>query len=83
MPNNKMERFTQRARRVLTLAQEYAEQYHYQYIGSEHMLMGGQSDRCPPAAMRADVGGMARFALPVLQIHKSRMNLPVRMRTAQ
>ncbi len=40
MPNNKMERFTQRARRVLTLAQEEAEKIHSGSIDTGHMLLG-------------------------------------------
>ncbi len=40
MPQNKMERFTQRARRVLTLAQEEAERMQHSYIGTEHLLLG-------------------------------------------
>ncbi len=39
MPN-KMERFTQRARRVLSLAQEEAERLQHSYIGTEHLLLG-------------------------------------------
>ncbi|GAB4329114.1 MAG: ATP-dependent Clp protease ATP-binding subunit [Phototrophicales bacterium] len=39
MPN-KMERFTQRARRVLSLAQEEAERMQHNYIGTEHLLLG-------------------------------------------
>jgi hypothetical protein len=39
MPS-KMERFTQRARRVLSLAQESAEQFDHSYIGTEHLLLG-------------------------------------------
>jgi ATP-dependent Clp protease ATP-binding subunit ClpC len=34
------ERFTQRARRVLSLAQEEAERMNHSYIGSEHVLIG-------------------------------------------
>jgi ATP-dependent Clp protease ATP-binding subunit ClpC len=34
------ERFTQRARRVLSLAQEEAERLNHSYIGSEHVLIG-------------------------------------------
>lgn len=37
---DKMERFTQRARRVLSLAHEEAERLHHNYIGTEHLLMG-------------------------------------------
>jgi len=40
MPQNKMERFTQRARRVLSLAQEEAERMQHSYIGTEHLLLG-------------------------------------------
>lgn len=39
MPN-KMERFTQRARRVLSLAQDEAERMKHNYIGTEHLLLG-------------------------------------------
>ena len=35
-----LERFTQRARRVLTLAQESAESMGHNYIGTEHLLLG-------------------------------------------
>ncbi len=37
---HKMERFTQRARRVLSLAHEEAERMHHNYIGTEHLLLG-------------------------------------------
>jgi len=36
----KMDRFTQRARRVLSLAHEEAERLHHNYIGTEHLLLG-------------------------------------------
>jgi ATP-dependent Clp protease ATP-binding subunit ClpC len=39
MPN-KMERFTQRAQRVLALAQEAAERFQHEIIGPEHLLIG-------------------------------------------
>jgi len=35
-----MERFTQRARRVLTLAHQEAERLHQEQIGTEHLLLG-------------------------------------------
>ena len=38
--SNKLERFTQRARRVLNFAQEEAERLHHGYIGTEHLLLG-------------------------------------------
>jgi ATP-dependent Clp protease ATP-binding subunit ClpA len=34
------ERFTERAKKVLTLAQEGAERSHHSYIGTEHLLLG-------------------------------------------
>lgn len=34
------ERFTERARRVLSYAQEEAKRYKHDYIGSEHLLLG-------------------------------------------
>ncbi len=34
------ERFTQRAKKVLTRAQEEAERSHHSYIGTEHLLLG-------------------------------------------
>lgn len=37
---DKLDRFTKRARRVLTLAQEEAERLHHGYIGTEHLLLG-------------------------------------------
>ncbi len=40
MPNNNMERFTHRARRVLTLAEESAAQLKQPVIGTEHVLLG-------------------------------------------
>ena len=35
-----VERFTERAKKVLTLAQEEAERSHHSYIGTEHLLLG-------------------------------------------
>jgi ATP-dependent Clp protease ATP-binding subunit ClpC len=35
-----LQRFTQRARRVLSLAQEEAERMKHSYIGTEHLLLG-------------------------------------------
>ncbi|MGP8248419.1 MAG: Clp protease N-terminal domain-containing protein [Candidatus Dormibacteria bacterium] len=34
------ERFTEKAKKVLTLAQEEAEKSHHSYIGTEHLLLG-------------------------------------------
>jgi ATP-dependent Clp protease ATP-binding subunit ClpC len=35
-----LDRFTERARRVLSLAQEEAEAFNHRYIGTEHILLG-------------------------------------------
>src|SRR5512136_860250 len=40
MTKNSMERFTQRARRVLSLAQDEAERMQHSHIGTEHLLLG-------------------------------------------
>ena len=62
MPN-KMERFTQRARRGLSLAQEEAERLQHNYIGTEHLLLG---------LMRED-GGVAGRVLRDLGLEQSRV----------
>ena len=35
-----VDKFTERARRVLTLAQEEAQRFNHNYIGTEHLLLG-------------------------------------------
>ncbi len=62
MPN-KMERFTQRARRVLSLAQEEAERLQHAQIGTEHLLLG---------LMRED-GGVAGRVLRDLGLEQRRV----------
>ncbi|MCM8749179.1 ATP-dependent Clp protease ATP-binding subunit [Thermomicrobiaceae bacterium CFH 74404] len=37
---DKFEKFTERARKVLTLAQEEARRFNHNYIGTEHLLLG-------------------------------------------
>ena len=39
MPDQ-FDRFTERARKVLTLANEEAQRFHHNYIGTEHILLG-------------------------------------------
>lgn len=43
------ERFTERAKKALTLAQEEAESAGHSYIGTEHLLLGllGAAERNP------------------------------------
>ena len=61
--SNNMKRFTQRARRVLALAQEEAERMQHGYIGTEHLLLG---------LMRED-GGVASRVLKDLGLELSRV----------
>jgi ATP-dependent Clp protease ATP-binding subunit ClpC len=58
-----MERFTQRARRVLSLAQEEAERLEHNYIGTEHLLLG---------LIRED-GGVAGRVLRELGLEQKRV----------
>src|SRR5690242_7425886 len=38
--SDRFEKFTDRARKVLTLAQEEAQRFNHNYIGTEHLLLG-------------------------------------------
>ena len=40
MPRDRFEKFTERARKVLTLAQKEAIRYQLSFIGTEHLLLG-------------------------------------------
>jgi len=40
MSNNRFDKFTARARKVITLAQEEAVRFNHNYIGTEHLLLG-------------------------------------------
>ena len=40
MQNDRFDKFTERARKVLTLAQEEATRFNHNYIGTEHLLLG-------------------------------------------
>jgi ATP-dependent Clp protease ATP-binding subunit ClpA len=48
---DRFDKFTDRARRVLTLAQEEAQRFNHNYIGTEHLLLG---------LIREDTGVAAR-----------------------
>ena len=52
------ERFTERAKKVLTLAQEEAERAHHSYIGTEHLLLG----------LLREEEGIARLALDAMAV---------------
>jgi ATP-dependent Clp protease ATP-binding subunit ClpC len=58
-----MERFTQRARRVLSLAHQEAERMRQDYIGTEHLLLG----------MMKEEGGVAGRVLRELGLDATRM----------
>jgi len=62
--SNKMERFTQRARRVLSLAQEEAERLRCNYIGTEHLLLG----------LLREEGGVAGRVLRELGLEQRRVS---------
>jgi ATP-dependent Clp protease ATP-binding subunit ClpC len=38
--DNRFDKFTERARKVLSLAQEEAQRFQHNYIGTEHLLLG-------------------------------------------
>src|SRR6476469_6036135 len=38
--SDRFDKFTERARRVLTLAQEEAQRFNHNYLGTEHLLLG-------------------------------------------
>jgi len=59
-----MERFTQRARRVLSLAQEEAERLRCNYIGTEHLLLG----------LLREEGGVAGRVLRELGLEQRRVS---------
>ena len=40
MSSSRFEKFSERARRVLSLAQEEAQRFNHNYIGTEHILLG-------------------------------------------
>ena len=58
-----MERFTQRARRVLGLAHQEAERMRHNYIGTEHLLLG----------LIREEGGVAGRVLRELGLDASRV----------
>ncbi|MBT3240547.1 MAG: ATP-dependent Clp protease ATP-binding subunit [Chloroflexi bacterium] len=58
-----LEKFTQRARRVLSLAHQEAEQLRHNYIGTEHLLLG----------LIREEGGVAARVLRELGLETSRI----------
>ncbi len=58
-PNNQFAKFTKRARKVLSLANEEAHQYHHDGVGTEHLLL---------ALMAEGEGIAARVLQDLLQV---------------
>ena len=48
---DRFDKFTKRARRVLSLAQEESQRFNHNYIGTEHVLLG---------LVREEEGGAAK-----------------------
>jgi ATP-dependent Clp protease ATP-binding subunit ClpC len=67
-----MERFTQRARRVLSLAHQEAERMRHNYIGTEHLLLG----------LIREEGGVAGRVLRELGLEANRVQEIVERLTA-
>lgn len=57
-PNDPFAKFTERARKVLTLASEEAHQYHHSGVGTDHLLL----------AIMSEGEGVAARALDLLQV---------------
>lgn len=60
-PNHPLAKFTERARKVMTLANEEAYRYHHDGVGPEHVLL----------AIMSEGGGVAAIALNRLQVQPS------------
>ena len=69
------ERFTDRARKVMQLAQREAERFNHEYIGTEHILLG----------LIKEEAGLAAFVLRGLDIdlHKVRLEVEKIVRSSQ
>src|ERR1700694_3499857 len=64
---DRFDKFTERARRVLTLAQEEAQRFNHNYIGTEHLLLGLIRDR----------GGIANNVLSNLGVEPTKIRSAV------
>jgi len=66
-PNHPMARFTERARKVLSLANEEAYRSHHDGVGTEHVLL----------AIMSEGGGIAAKALDLLQVQPSEVRAQI------
>ena len=74
------ERFTERAKKVLTLAQEEAERSHHSYIGTEHVLLGLLRDNTGLAGAALGALGLRLDDVrqTVGRLRESEQDLPIR-----
>jgi excisionase family DNA binding protein len=66
-PNHPMAKFTERARKVLSLANEEAYRYHHDGVGTEHVLL----------AIMSEGGGIGAKALNLLQVKPSEVRAQI------
>lgn len=64
---SRFEKFSERARRVLSLAQEEAQRFNHNYIGTEHILLG----------LVRETDGMAARVLTNLSVELSKIRSAV------
>jgi ATP-dependent Clp protease ATP-binding subunit ClpA len=64
-PRGRLERFTDRARRVVALAQEEARLLNHNYVGTEHLLLGLLQERAGVAAKVLESLGISLDAVRV------------------
>src|ERR1700742_967869 len=77
------ERFTDRARRVVVLAQEEARMLNHNYIGTEHILLGLAREGDGVAAqvlvkLGADLNRVRKQAIQLLHGHPAKESVPAR-----
>ena len=69
---DRFDKFTERARRVLTLAQEEAQRFNHNYIGTEHLLLGLVREGDGVAAkVLSNLGVARRILAPKVSIEPS------------
>jgi len=59
---DRFDKFTDRARKVLTLAQDEAQRFNHNYIGTEHLLLGLVREGGPRSSS-SSVGAIARWSV--------------------
>src|SRR6266487_2241075 len=64
------DRFTERARKVMQLAQEEAQRLHHNYIGTEHLLLGLLRE-----GEGVGAGVLARFGLSLQEVRANMLQV--------